>query len=85
MLEYHTYSATHSSQFLAFGSGDIDLIQPNFAAGWLNQTIDAAQQGRFAGAAQADDRHESAIGHFKAHLLKRYSAVLVNFGQVDCS
>ena len=65
--------------------GDVDVVQPDFAFGRVDQAVDAAQQGRFARPAQADDRQKFAVLDLKTDVLEGDRSVIVDFGEIDDS
>ena len=64
------------------GLGDVYAVPGDPALGGLDQAIDAAQQCRFARAAEADHRQELAVRDFEADVVEGERPSLVDLGQV---
>ena len=80
-LENHADLTAIPAQLLALECIDIDTVNRQCAAGHIVHTVDAAQNGRFAGAGEADDRDKFALLDVQIDILQRGKAV--GIGLVD--
>ncbi len=82
MLEDHPDPAADLAQFFLRGGGDVYVIPYHAPFGGLDQAVDTAQQGRFPGAAEADDHQELAVGHLNADIFQSKRAAFVDLGEM---
>ena len=61
--------------------GDLGVVERDGAGGRLDQPVDAADDGRFAGARGADQRHHLAVRHVEIDALEREIAGAIALGQ----
>jgi hypothetical protein len=70
LLEDHADVAPQGAQMPAGQCGDLASIEMDLPGRGLDQPVDAADQGRFPGAAGADDCEEVILGHLEADALQ---------------
>ena len=69
-LEDHAHAPARAAQFAAAERRDLDVIEHDRAGGRLYQAVDAADDGRFAGARRTDQRHHLAVGYVEVEALE---------------
>ena len=69
LLKNHADLPANLADVFALGCGYIGAIPKNIARGWFDQPVDASQECRFTGSAQANDRQKLAIIDFEADVL----------------
>ena len=60
---------------------DLGVVERDGAGGRLDQPVDAADDGRFAGARRPDQRHHLAVRHVEVDALERQIAGAIALGQ----
>ena len=73
-LEDHAHAPPRAAQLAAAERGELGVVERDRAGGRLDQPVDAADDGRFAGARGPDQRHHLAVGHVEVDALERQVA-----------
>src|SRR5262249_7354362 len=80
-LEDHSHSTARAAQFVAAERSDIGTVEADSTVGRLYQPIDAANEGRFAGARGTDQRHNLTVSDVEVYALEREIAWAVALRQ----
>ena len=82
MLEDHADLAPDAQHLVLAGLGDVHAIPDDLTGGWLNQAVDAAQQGGFPRTAQSDNCQEFPRLYCEADIIQRQDVPRVDFYKI---
>ncbi|MMZ62301.1 hypothetical protein D1872_245050 [compost metagenome] len=81
-MKDHADVPADRAELFACGLGNRFAVDEDVAVGNIVEAVHRAEQGRLAGARQADDSHEFAFFNLQVYSVQPFGAVGIGFGYI---